>query len=109
MSDTRNWLQKFIDQCSFGSLYTIQLTPEQVAIALRSIALRKGWRARRLLEELEIGKAHVTSVKSQDIITVTVDTSDAIFLKDLLAFTQSSIVSRTENNGFWSTTTRYGK
>lgn len=108
MSDNRKWYQKFFDQCSFGPKYTIQLTPEQTDEALKVVALRRGWRAKYLLEELERGRASMTSIGGQSIVTITVDTSDGIVLRDLLGLTRSNFVSKTEDCGFWSTTTRMG-
>lgn len=108
--DKRKWYQKFFDQTYFGSQYTLQITPEQANRALHSLRARpsKNWRIKSLIEDLELAIAHPTKVNKQQVITLTVDTSDGLTLKDILHFNKENIESRTETNGFTTTTTKYG-
>lgn len=107
--DKRKWYQKFFDQTYFGSQYALQITPEQANKALHSLRARpsKNWRIKSLIEDIELAIAHPTKVSRQKVITLTVDTSDGLILKNILHLNKESIESRTETNGFVTTTTKY--
>lgn len=110
MADLHKWYQKFFDQCSFAPQYTLQLTPGQTTEALRELEsrLKKGWRIKSLIRNLKQASLYPTLVGNQRIVTITVDSSDTITLRDILHLTKASCVYQTEDTGFWSTTTRRG-
>ena len=110
MPDKRNWFQKFLDQTSFGAEYTLHLTPEQgkEALDILSNCPKKDQRARDIIEKLQGALKYPTTVGQQKVITITLDTSNAIRLKDILNFTRDSVQCVTTDSGFIRTTRRYG-
>ena len=108
MADRRNWFQKFMDQCSFGEQYTLNLTPEQSKEALDTLNSypKKDRRTRDIIKILQGALEHPTTVGLQKVITVTFDTSDTIRLKDILNLTRSSVQCVTTDNGFTRTMRR---
>ena len=110
MADKRNWFQRFLDQCSFGPEYTLQLTPEQANKALDELGsyTKKGWRTKGIIEKLQRGVYYPTIVGQQKVITITLDTSDTICLKDILNLTRESVQCVTTDDGFSKTTQKFG-
>lgn len=111
MVDKRSWFQKFFDQCSFGSQYIIHLSPEQADGALNTFLAysKKDWRTKNIIGALQDGTNSMTVINGQRIVTVKLDTSDALRLKDVVGFTKGSIQSRVEDSGFFTTTTTFPK
>ena len=109
-NDNRNWFQKFLDQCSFGPQYTIYLSPEEANKALdifRSYA-EKDRRTKDLIKTLSNALNSPTTVNGQDVITVTLDTSDTLRLRDAIGITKENIHSKIED-GLVRTETTYPK
>ena len=111
MSDERRWFQKFFDQCSFGPQYVIHLSVEQANSALNAFSGydKKDWRTKDIIKALQGGVGSATVVDEQRVVTVSLDTSNALRLRDVVHFDKSAIQSMVEDSGFWRTTTIYPK
>lgn len=96
-NDNRNWFQKFLDQCSFGPQYTIYLSPERAnkALGIFKSCTKKDRRTKGIIEALSNALSSSTTVNGQDVVTVTLDTSDTLRLKDAIGITREDIHSRT--------------
>ena len=106
MKDTRGWLQKFGDQIYGAPRYTFYLTPEQANKTNETLnaLTRKDWRTKAIIETLERAMSHPMTILSQQVVTVTLDTSDSLRILGIAGLTKANIQSRKEDNGFISKT-----
>lgn len=110
MADKRNWFQKFFDQTAFGYQYVIQISPEQANKALEILETpKRDTRTQEIIEALHFGLNSITKVNGQSVVTIKLDTSNTIRLKDTIGITKENIHSYIEDNGFVSTETTYPK